>query len=362
MYKLIRPLLFKIEPDTIHEKTIALGRLLDKPWVIKTLNNAFHFEHPSLSTKVFGLNFPNPVGLPPGADRHAKLINVLPALGFGFLEICTVTPKPQEGNPKPRLFRLPKDQALLNRIGFESPGVDAVARQLQTKTNSTILGVGITRNRDTPNEHALADYEYCFRVISDYVDFLVINVSSPNTPYLRELQAKTSLFEIGERLQRLNAAKKKPIPLLFKISPDLDAKQLDDIITVVHTTRIAGVIATNTTVSRESLTTPSTEVETLGNGGISGKPLRERSTRIIRYLFEHSGGAFPIIGVGGIFSAADAYEKIRAGASLVQLYTGLAYEGPGLVKNIKQGLVQLLERDGFSSLKEAVGSFPQVSS
>ena len=291
-----------------------------------------------MEREVFGLTFANPVGLAAGFDKDAELFNELSAFGFGFIEIGTVTPKPQEGNPKKRLFRLREDQAIINRMGFNNVGVDAASMRLR-QNKGVLIGGNIGKNKLTSNEDATLDYEICFDALYDVVDYFVVNVSSPNTPNLRELQEKKPLMELLQALQDKNTARPKQKPILLKIAPDLTDDQLMDIIDIVKTTKIAGVIATNTTISRDGLqSTNKTET-----GGLSGKPLRERSTQVIRFLSQKSNNAFPIIGVGGIHSADDAIEKLEAGASLVQLYTGFIYEGPALVKAINKKILQRLQ-------------------
>lgn len=336
MYKsLIRKLLFLLPPETAHHYALKLSGF---PPAGKLLKKIYRFERPSLRREVFGLSFPNPVGLAAGFDKNAEYFAELADLGFGFVEIGTVTPRPQPGNPLPRLFRLPKDAALINRMGFNNDGAEAIAERLRRRRPGLLIGGNIGKNKSTPNQEALKDYEYCFERLYEAVDYFVVNVSSPNTPGLRELQEKEPLTRLLRHLQTLNRAKPRSKPLLLKIAPDLSATQLDDIIEIVRETGIAGVIATNTTVSRENLHTPAEQVAQLGEGGLSGRPLRQRSTEVIRYLRRKSGGAFPIIGAGGIHSPEDALEKLQAGASLVQLYTGFVYEGPGLIRRIKKAL------------------------
>ncbi|MCK6622185.1 MAG: quinone-dependent dihydroorotate dehydrogenase [Calditrichaceae bacterium] len=336
MYKsLIRKLLFLLPPETAHHYALKLSGF---PPVARFLKKNYRFERSSLRRELFGLSFPNPVGLAAGFDKNAEYFEKLADFGFGFVEIGTVTPRPQPGNPRPRLFRLPEDAALINRMGFNNDGAEAVAERLRRRKPGLVIGGNIGKNKSTPNEEALKDYEYCFERLYEVVDYFVVNVSSPNTPGLRELQEKAPLTRLLRHLQALNHAKPRPKPLLLKIAPDLTPAQLDDIIEIVRETGIAGVIAANTTVSRENLRTPAEQVAQLGEGGLSGKPLRRRSTEVIRYLHQKSGGAFPIIGVGGIHSPEDALEKLQAGASLIQLYTGFIYEGPGLIRRIKKAL------------------------
>ena len=324
-----------MDPETAHYAVTGGLRTFLKVWGAKSiLNMAFKYDHPSLETEVLGLKFRNPVGLAAGFDKNAEYIQEMAALGFGFVEIGTVTPRPQSGNDKPRMFRLPKDEALINRMGFNNQGVDVAALRLKyfTDRNGLIVGGNIGKNKNTPNEAAVNDYIICFDKLFDVVDYFVVNVSSPNTPGLRDLQEKEPLKHILHTLQQRNEKFEKPKPILLKIAPDLTNGQLDDIVEIVIETKIAGVIATNTTLSRENLKSDAN----LSNesGGLSGKPLSLRSTEVIRYLSEKSGRAFPIIGVGGIHSPADALAKIEAGASLVQVYTGMIYEGPQLIKSI----------------------------
>ncbi|GAA0744547.1 quinone-dependent dihydroorotate dehydrogenase [Gaetbulibacter jejuensis] len=288
----------------------------------------------SLERQLFGLTFKNPVGLAAGFDKDAKLFNELGNLGFGFIEIGTLTPKPQPGNPKKRLFRLKEDNAIINRMGFNNGGVEEAVTRLK-KNKGVLIGGNIGKNKVTPNENATDDYVYCFNALYDYVDYFVVNVSSPNTPNLRALQDKEPLTKLLQELKLQNAKKANPKPILLKIAPDLTDEQLLDIIDIVKVTKINGVIATNTTISREGLQSDNkTEV-----GGLSGKPLTQRSTDVIRFLSEKSQKAFPIIGVGGIHTAQDALDKLEAGADLVQLYTGFIYEGPKLIKDINKALL-----------------------
>lgn len=336
MYKLlIRPFLFLFGPESIHHFTFRFIKIAFAIPFVKSIVAALHKpEGNKLEREVFGIKFSNPVGLAAGFDKDAKLFDELSAFGFGFIEIGTLTPKPQPGNDKPRLFRLPEDSGLINRMGFNNEGVDAAVERLKNNKNNVIIGGNIGKNKVTPNEDALNDYIYCFNALFDHVHYFVVNVSSPNTPGLRDLQEKEPLTRLLSELQKLNHAKAIPKPILLKIAPDLTNPQLDDIIDIVRDTKIAGVIATNTTISRENLKSPISDLKSIGAGGLSGLPVRERSTEVIKYLAEKSGKAFPIIGVGGIHSPEDAIEKLNAGASLVQLYTGFIYEGPGLVKRI----------------------------
>ncbi len=336
MYKLIiRPILFWFDPEEVHYFTFSLIRFLSKipgfSWLFKSL---YLVNDKRLEREVFGLKFKNPVGLAAGFDKDAKLYQELSNFGFGFIEIGTLTPIGQEGNPKKRLFRLKEDSAIINRMGFNNGGVQEAVERLK-KNNNVLIGGNIGKNKLTPNENATQDYEICFEALFDYVDYFVVNVSSPNTPNLRELQDKKPLTELLQTLQNKNSAKSKPKPILLKIAPDLTNEQLLDIIDIVNETKIAGVIATNTTISREGLQSENkTEM-----GGLSGKPLTNRATEVIRFLSQKSNKAFPIIGVGGIHSAQDALEKLEAGASLIQLYTGFIYEGPQLVKEINKEIL-----------------------
>jgi len=336
MYKsIIRPILFRFDPEKIHHFTFGSIRFLHKiPGVPALLNAIYEVHDPRLEREVFGLRFKNPVGLAAGLDKDAKLYKELSNLGFGFIEIGTLTPKGQEGNPKKRLFRLKADSALINRMGFNNGGVIEAVERLK-KNNGVLIGGNIGKNKITPNEEATKDYESCFEALYEYVDYFVVNVSSPNTPNLRALQDKEPLTELLQTLQHKNQTKPKQKPILLKIAPDLTDEQLLDIIEIVRDTKIAGVIATNTTISRDGLVSENKK-ET---GGLSGKPLTQRSTEVIRFLSENSNKAFPIIGVGGIHSAEDAIEKLEAGASLIQLYTGFIYEGPGLIKAINKKIL-----------------------
>ena len=342
MYKLlIKPIFFLFSPETIHHIIFAVVKFVARiPFNMWTWKKMFCLENDRLKRKVFGLTFDNPVGLAAGFDKDAKLYNELAAFGFGFIEIGTITPKEQSGNQKPRLFRLPQDEALINRMGFNNRGVEEAVERLKKRNTQIIIGGNIGKNKVTPNEEATRDYEISFEALFLYVDYFVVNVSSPNTPGLRDLQDKEPLTKLLMRLQELNASKENRKPILLKIAPDLTNAQLDDIIAIVQDSKIDGVIATNTTIDRSMLTTNQKEVEAIGNGGLSGKPVKKRSTEIIRYLSEKSNKAFPIIGVGGIHSAEDAIEKLEAGASLLQLYTGFIYEGPALIKRINKAILK----------------------
>jgi len=337
MYKqLIRPILFWFDPEEVHHFTFSLIRFLSKiPGFTAIFKAMYVVNDKRLETTVFGLKFKNPVGLAAGFDKDAKLYQELSNFGFGFIEIGTLTPVGQEGNPKKRLFRLKEDSAIINRMGFNNGGVQEAVERLK-KNKNVLIGGNIGKNKITPNEEATKDYEICFEALFDYVDYFVVNVSSPNTPNLRELQDKEPLTKLLQTLQDKNSAKPKQKPILLKIAPDLTDSQLLDIIDIVNETKIAGVIATNTTISREGLQSEN-KAEM---GGLSGKPLTNRSTEVIRFLSEKSNKAFPIIGVGGIHTAQDALDKLEAGASLIQLYTGFIYEGPKLVKEINKAILK----------------------
>ena len=341
MYKIVKPIFFSMDPETAHHRVTGGLRSFSKIWRAKSLLKSLYTVNDSrLEREVFGLKFKNPVGLAAGFDKNAEYIAEMAGMGFGFIEIGTVTPRPQPGNDKPRMFRLVEDEALINRMGFNNQGADVAAGRLkQLKARKElIIGGNIGKNKMTPNEEAVNDYIYCFNALFDYVDYFVVNVSSPNTPGLRDLQEKEPLKKILNTLQELNNTKAIQRPILLKIAPDLTDSQLDDIVEIVTETQIAGVIATNTTISRANLNSDPTLVEEAG--GVSGKPLTKRSTEVIRYLATRSNRSFPIIGVGGIHSAEDAIEKLEAGASLVQVYTGFIYEGPALISKICKGLLK----------------------
>lgn len=340
MYALLKNLLFTLEPETAHHfamnnlKTICgtgLGR--------RMMKSNFSYNHPSLQKEVFGLSFKNPVGLGAGFDKNALYLRELETLGFGFVEIGTVTPNPQAGNDKPRLFRLPADHALINRMGFNNEGLETIQQRLATWKNKSssqlIVGGNIGKNKVTPNVDAWKDYVACFNGLFDVVDYFVVNVSSPNTPGLRELQEKDSLHKILSALQNINQGKTVPRPLLLKIAPDLTNSQLDDIVSLALELNLDGLVATNTTIERSNLSPVSAAAsEKIGAGGLSGKPVQKRSTDVLRYLVSNLQGKTPVIASGGIFTGADAAEKLVAGASLVQVWTGFIYEGPSIAKNI----------------------------
>jgi dihydroorotate dehydrogenase len=342
MYKLIlRPLFFLFDPEKIHHFSFFMIKLLGKIGFSKIFRSIYVIEDQRLERKLFGLTFKNPVGLGAGFDKNAKLYNELSDFGFGFIEIGTLTPKPQDGNPKKRLFRLKDDQAIINRMGFNNLGVLEAVEELK-KNHRVIVGGNIGKNKVTPNEKATLDYLICFDSLFDHVDYFVVNVSSPNTPGLRELQDKEPLTKLLNQLKSENTkiattktVKEKPI--LLKIAPDLTDSQLLDIIDIVAVTKIDGIIATNTTINRQGLKSHQLLLEEAG--GLSGKPLAQRSTEVIRFLSEKSNKAFPIIGVGGITSPEEALEKLDAGADLIQLWTGFIYEGPALVKKINKAIL-----------------------
>ncbi len=339
----IRPVLFLFAPESIHHFTFSMLRLLGNiPGVNAILTSCFTIRDKRLEKTILGLHFPNPVGLAAGFDKDARLINELACFGFGFIEIGTLTPKGQPGNDKPRLFRLPQDSALINRMGFNNEGVQAAVERLKkiSATKKVIVGGNIGKNKVTANEQAFEDYKVCFEALYPVVDYFVVNVSSPNTPNLRELQEKEPLKKLLSGVKALSLAKEKPKPVLLKIAPDLNESQLKDVIEILLETKTDGVIATNTTISRDHLITPKSEVEKIGMGGLSGKPLTNRSTQVISFLRSGLGKDFPIIGVGGIMSADDAIEKIAAGADLLQVYTGFVYEGPSFVKRINKAILK----------------------
>lgn len=339
MYKLFtKNILFLWSPEKAHHLSFRLLRTFlkipgTKIWLKKSYQTKV-----ARPVSLFGLNFPNMVGLAAGFDKNAELLDILKLFGFGHVEIGTVTPLPQSGNEKPRLFRLPKDRALINRMGFNNDGADAVVKRLKKRPKGLIIGGNIGKNKVTPNEQAVDDYLICFEKLHSYVDYFVVNVSSPNTPNLRELQDKEPLKKILNCLMQANSLMQVQKPILLKIAPDLTRDQLDDIVDIVHETKINGLIATNTTISRAGLTTDKNRIESIGLGGLSGKPVQQKSTNVIKYIHDKANGSIPIIGVGGVFNAADAQEKIDSGAGLIQIYTGFIYEGPSIVKNIIKAL------------------------
>jgi dihydroorotate dehydrogenase len=343
MYSLLLKILFLFPPEWVHYFSMNSLRLFCRIGFKKLLANSFSLLDPKLVTNFCGLSFKNPVGLGAGFDKNAKYLNELEALGFGFVEIGTVTALPQAGNDKPRLFRLPKDKALINRMGFNNDGVNVVAKRLkewkEKKSNSQlIIGGNIGKNKITPNEDAWKDYEICFSALHPYVDYFVVNVSSPNTPGLRELQEKESLRKILTHLQAINRKQQNPRPILLKIAPDLTQEQIDDVIDLALEIKLDGLVATNTTISRSGLQTPDSQLSSIGAGGLSGLPVKQRSTEVVKYICDKTTGKIPVIASGGIFTGYDAKEKFAAGGSLVQVWTGFIYEGPGIVKRICKSL------------------------
>ena len=340
LYKhLIKPLFFRFDAEKVHHfVTSSLKTTFKIPGIRRCIKSYCTVQSPNLEKEVFGLHFKNPVGLAAGFDKNADFVKEMNAFGFGFIETGAVTPLAQPGNPKPRLFRLPEDKALINRMGFNNKGVDYHARQLIKRPKDLIIGVNLGKNTETPNEKAADDYLLLFERLFDYADYFVINVSCPNITDLHELQDKDFLLEIIGKIQNENRRKPKPKPVLLKISPDLNNHQLDEVIEIVKESKLSGVIAINTTVSRDGLQTGNDKVKKIGRGGLSGLPLKQRALETIRYLSEKSGKAFPIIGVGGIFTPGDAKAMLEAGADLIQIYTGFIYEGPLVVKKINKYL------------------------
>ncbi len=374
--KLIRPLLFSLPSETAHElglnflKTgLASGFLRDK------LAQKFSCDEFGALER-FGLEFKNPLGIAAGFDKNAVAANQLAALGFGFIEVGSVTFHPQPGNPKPRLFRLPQDDALINRAGFNNNGAAAVAERLTKNRPDCVLGINIGKSKITPNEEAVEDYLRSFDLVHPAADYIAVNVSSPNTPNLRELQRAHALEELLAALQKRNVELSEtnakavrlhdsPVmgsdagatkPLLVKIAPDLTESEIEAIVDICLRLNLSGIIATNTTTGREGLATAPDEIEKIGAGGLSGKPLGRRSTEVISAIYRYSRGKLPIVGVGGIFTAEDAFEKICAGACLLQAYTGFIYQGFGFARNVNYGLAELIKKHGFNSLDEAIGS------
>jgi dihydroorotate dehydrogenase len=342
MYKsLFRPFFFLFQPESIHHWVAFFLKIVGKVPFLRGLIHWFYtVKDQRLEREVFGLHFPNPVGIAAGFDKNAEMIDGISAFGFGFTEIGTVTPKGQPGNPKPRLFRIKRSHGLINRMGFNNHGLEEAVNQLRKRKTNGIVGGNIGKNTLTPNTIAWQDYETNFNGLFDHVDYFVVNVSCPNISDLKELQDQEALLQILNRIQSINNRKPNRKPVLLKVSPDLNNQQLDEVIEIVKLTGIDGVVATNTSITRNLPEYTSDEIKAIGNGGLSGMPLRNRSTEVIRYLSEKSGKAFPIIGVGGIFTAQDAIEKLEAGADLVQVYTGFIYEGPSIARKINRALLK----------------------
>ncbi|WP_440066463.1 quinone-dependent dihydroorotate dehydrogenase [Tenacibaculum discolor] len=341
MYKLlIRPIFFLFDPEKIHHFTFSLVKFLSKiPGVPSIFRGMYQIKDKKLERNLFGLTFKNPVGLAAGFDKNAVLYNELANFGFGFVEIGTVTPKGQVGNPKKRLFRLKDDKGIINRMGFNNEGLEAAIEQLKKNKGKIIIGGNIGKNTNTAPENYTEDYVACFKGLHPYVDYFVLNVSCPNVSSHAKLEDADYLKELITEVQKLNNAEAQQKPILLKIAPDLNNQQLDEIIELVADTKIDGVIASNTSVNRDNLKASKERLQEIGNGGVSGQPVKDRSTRVIKYLADNSNKAFPIIGVGGIHSEKDALEKLKAGADLVQIYTGFIYEGPSLVKRINKAIL-----------------------
>ena len=356
----LRPILFSLSPETAHELALAFLSLPGAASTTRLVGPRFQSGQRGRLER-FGLQFENPVGLAAGFDKNGRAADVLAALGFGFVEVGTVTSEAQSGNEKPRLFRLPADQALINRLGFNNCGARQLVQNIRRHRPACVLGINIGKSRRIDIDGAIPDYLSTFETVYDEADYIAVNVSSPNTPNLRELQRHDLLAALLEALQQKNgdlarAKSHQPKPLLVKIAPDLSAPELESIIDVARTTHVAGIIATNTTVSRSGLTTPATRLAAYGDGGLSGAPLRVRSNEIISSIYRATKGQLPIIGAGGIFTADDAWAKICAGACLIQIYTGFIYEGPTIARRINRGLAAIMAREGFTSIDDAVGS------
>ena len=356
----MRPILFAQDSETVHQRTLKLLHLASRYDVIREIVESL-YGAPELAVNIFGLHFPNPVGLAAGIDKHAEAVPIWQALGFGYLELGGVTWHPQPGNPKPRIFRAIEDEAIINRMGFNNPGAEVMAATLAGWRSAGSwpkqpVGINLGKSKITPLENAAEDYANSFRLLAPLADFFVVNVSSPNTPNLRQLQDKAALNQILLALQQVNQSMAQRRPILVKVAPDLALEALDEILELAGPCELAGIVATNTTITRPHTKNPELERIYSEAGGLSGKPLRQHSTQIIRHLYRQTKGALPIIGVGGIFSAEDAWEKITAGASLIQVYTGMIYQGPSVAKEIVKGLKQRLDQHGFKSLLEAVGT------
>lgn len=341
VYKIIiRPILFLFPPEFIHLITAKILKIGSVFGILNLTKGLYTVNNENLERKIFGLTFANPVGLAAGFDKDAKMIDELATFGFSFIEIGTLTPVGQPGNPKPRLFRLKQDSALINRMGFNNDGVEKSISRLKKRKSKVIVGGNIGKNKVTPNDQAFSDYEKCFNALFPYVDYFVINISSPNTPGLRELQEKEPLKKLITHIQKIALDKPVKKPLLLKIAPDLTNSQLDDIIEIIQETALDGVIATNTTISRDKLLTDQKTVEEIGAGGLSGLPVLLKSNEIIAYLRKNLGPGTPIIGVGGIMTPDQAVEKLKAGADLIQIYTGFVYNGPAFIKNINRAILR----------------------
>ncbi len=342
MYKLlIRPLLFLFDPEKVHHFTFSFLKYSFRiPFVKSLVKSSFTVEHPSLERNLFGLKFKSPVGLGAGFDKNALLISELESFGFGFIEIGTVTPNAQKGNPKKRLFRLKEDQGIINRMGFNNDGVETIVKRLKQLNSNVIIGGNIGKNTNSSTDQYTDDYLRCFKELHPHVDYFVLNVSCPNVGSMAKLQDKDYLVELISTVQKSNKTFKIQKPILLKIAPDLNEVQLQEVIDIVAETKIEGVIASNTSMNREGLKASKEQLIEIGNGGLSGQPVKDKSTSVIRFLAEKSNKAFPIIGIGGIHSADDALEKIAAGADLVQIFTGFIYEGPSLVKKINKALIK----------------------
>lgn len=358
---IIRSILFRLPPETAHELALTSLSFLLSSQIARKLFSRRKTISPFGKIEYFGLTFPNPVGLAAGFDKNGTAAQALAALGFGFIEVGSVTSEPQPGNPKPRLFRLPRDRALINRAGFNNCGAAKLAENLKRRRPGCIVGVNIGKSRRIAIEDAATDYLASFEAVFDVADYVAVNVSSPNTPNLRELQRPELLFELLNGLQKRNVelardrSLSQPRPLILKVAPDLSEPEIESIVEVALQTNVAGLIATNTTVSRDGLQTSPDKIAACGEGGLSGAPLRGRSNEVIARIYRLTEGKLPIIGVGGVFTAADAWEKICAGASLIQLYTGFIYEGPSVARRINEGLDEILKREGLNTLNEAVG-------
>lgn len=360
---LLRPILFRFRAETAHEIGLNGLRIGLSSNAVQNFAKRRFFCHEFGEVERFGLNFPNPLGMAAGFDKNGVAVNQLASLGFGFVEVGTVTFDPQYGNEKPRLFRLPKDDALINRLGFNNEGTASVVERLKELNPNCILGINIGKNKSVPNEEATRNYLMSFDLAYEVADYIAVNISSPNTPNLRELQRADALEKLLEVLQQRNrqfsenkSPREKPTPLLIKIAPDLDEAEIETIVHIAIKTEISGIIATNTTIGREKLETNRSQLEHIGDGGLSGKPIRGRSNEVISKIYKYSKGKMPIVGVGGIFTAEDAFEKIVSGACLVQAYTGFIYTGITFARDVNFGLARILKEKGFDSLDEAVGS------